>query len=65
MCGESRYSSAVSPVALEKRFNAMELSTQRQLQQRDREISALKMRVSDLEDALASIRGMLVFMGAV
>ena len=50
---------------IEKRFNAMELSHQRQLQQRDREISELQLRVTDLEDALASVRGMLVFMGAV
>lgn len=38
---------------IEKRFNAMELATQRQLQQRDREIAALKLRVSDLEKGVS------------
>ncbi|MFA7121415.1 MAG: hypothetical protein WC277_08025 [Bacilli bacterium] len=37
---------------LEKRFNAMELSIQRQLQARDREIMGLKLRISDLEDTV-------------
>lgn len=34
---------------LEKRLNTLELSFQRQLQRRDREIQALKLRVSGLE----------------
>ncbi|MDN7025069.1 hypothetical protein FGU65_09245 [Methanoculleus sp. FWC-SCC1] len=34
---------------LEKRFNTMELHLQRQLQQRDREIAELKIRMAALE----------------
>ncbi len=36
-------------IELEKRLNTMELSFQRQLQKRDDEIKALKLRISDLE----------------
>ena len=47
--GQYRENPAVGRIELEKRFNAMELATQRQLQKRDREITALKLRISDLE----------------
>jgi|BioPla2DNA2_1021312.scaffolds.fasta_scaffold265239_1 hypothetical protein len=46
---QARDNGKVPRYELEKRLNTMELSFQRQLQARDREIQALKLRVSDLE----------------
>jgi len=40
-------------IELEKRLNTLELSFQRQLQARDREIMGLKLRISDLEKGVS------------
>lgn len=44
-------------IELEKRLNTMELSVQRHLQVRDREIMGLKHRISGLEDTVQDLRG--------
>jgi len=51
-----RNNSVISRFELEKRLNALELSFQRHLQERDKTIEALKRRVSDLEDNLRRAR---------
>ena len=45
---------AICRIELEKRLNALELSFQQQLQKRDREITGLKLRISDLERGAAA-----------
>ena len=53
---QARDNGKVPRYELEKRLNTTELSFQRQLQARDVEIQALKLRVSDLERTLQGAR---------